>query len=127
MFGMPCHACPRAVENHDRGQASSVSTVPPTPAPGFQATRRRWRLFQFRVFAVMLGIVMAWGVPELVLRIWQPVLEQYRGIYFSGDPNSPLLFQTDPRLHWKLRPDTRVTFLQIPVVINRDGMRGPET
>lgn len=74
-----------------------------------------------------LGVVIAWGVPELIVRILQPVLEQYRGIYFAGDPNSPLLFQTDPRLHWKLRPDTRVTFLETPVVINRDGMRGPET
>lgn len=80
-----------------------------------------------RLLVVLLATIFSWGVPEVIVRVLNPQLEQFHGVKFGGDENSPLLFQTDPRLHWKLRADARLTFMQEPVRINHEGFRGPES
>lgn len=79
----------------------------------------------FRIVAVALSITLLWGVPETIVRLTRPRLRQFRGISFGGDDNSYLLFQKDPRLKWRLRPNTRVVFLETLVRVNSDGFRGP--
>lgn len=76
--------------------------------------------------AVLPAIVLVCALPELLVRCADPMLEEYREIHFGNDSNSPALFQTDPRLRWKLRANTRLIFLNEVVRINRDGFRGPE-
>ena len=80
----------------------------------------------FRVAAVLLPLILLWGIPELVVRIVNPLLGSYRAIHFNGDPNSPFLFIKDPRLHWKLRPRTKVAFVGSIVRTDRRGFRGQD-
>ncbi|MDH3719560.1 MAG: GDSL-type esterase/lipase family protein [Planctomycetota bacterium] len=77
----------------------------------------------FRLAAVLLSLGLAWGIPELLVRIANPQLQSYRAIYFGGDANSPQLFMKDPRLHWKLRPQTEVTFFNHAVQTDAHGFR----
>ena len=83
---------------------------------------RRWRQ---RALALLGGLVVFWGIPEVVVRIADPPLEQYTEIYFMGDPNSPRLFMKDPYLDWKLRPDVHLKFLDTDVATDENGFRGP--
>ncbi len=84
--------------------------------------RRRWRA---RLLALLLGLVVFWGIPEIVVRIIDPTLERFTEIVFMGDPNSRELFMKDPYLHWKLRPNVKLTFLGSEVRTNAQGFRGP--
>src|SRR6266404_2954305 len=81
--------------------------------------RRRW--VGPAVAALAVGLV--WGVPEVITRIVDPPLRQYRGLYFGSDPSSPRLFMTDPRLHWRLRPGVDLTFLGTHVQTDAAGFR----
>ncbi len=72
---------------------------------------------------MLLALGLAWGIPELVVRLADPPLQSFRAIYFAGEPNSPTLFIQDPRLHWKLRPQTEVPFLGQVVRTDDDGFR----
>jgi hypothetical protein len=67
-----------------------------------------------------------WGIPEAVVRLANPQLESFRGMLIGGDPNSPVLFMKDARLHWKLRPNVETRFLNTTVRTNREGFRGAE-
>ena len=60
------------------------------------------------------------------MRLANPQLESFRGMLIGGDPNSPLLFMKDARLHWKLRPSVETKFLNTTVRTNRQGFRGAE-
>jgi lysophospholipase L1-like esterase len=71
----------------------------------------------------LVALALAWGVPELVTRLLDPPLDGYRAVYFGGDPSSPLLFMTDPRLGWRLRPDVAVRFLDTRVATDAAGFR----
>lgn len=73
--------------------------------------------------AVILALVLCWGIPELVVRLGEPPLQAFRAIHFAGDLNSPRLFVTDPWLHWKLRPEVRLEFLGQTVETDADGFR----
>lgn len=101
--------------------ASCSAPAAPDSAEAPNRTRRR----RFRAAAAGLALIVCWGIPELVVRAIDPPLQAYTTIYFGGDPNSPRLFQSDPVLHWKLRPDTRVEFLGHTVQTDRDGFRNP--
>ncbi len=60
------------------------------------------------------------------MRLANPQLESFQGMLIGGDPNSPLLFMKDARLHWKLRPSVETKFLNTTVRTNRQGFRGAE-
>lgn len=79
-----------------------------------------------RLAAVSFGLLVVWGIPELLVRIADPPLEAFRAIAFGGDPASEKLFMKDWRLHWKLRPDTRTEFLNATVRTSSEGFRGEE-
>jgi lysophospholipase L1-like esterase len=83
---------------------------------------RRWRN---RLLALLLGLIVFWGIPEIVVRIADPTLERFTEIVFMGDPNSRELFMKDPYLYWKLRPDVKLTFLGSEIRTNAEGFRGP--
>lgn len=85
------------------------------------SARRRWR---GRLLALLLGLVVFWGIPEIVVRIIDPTLERFTEIVFMGDPNSRELFMKDPHLHWKLRPSVKLTFLGSEVRTTAEGFRG---
>lgn len=87
-------------------------------------THRRRRKLWFRLGALVLVLLVVWGIPELVVRIAKPTLETYRAIRFGGDPNSLKLFMKDAQLHWKLRPSVETEFLQTTVRTDRYGFRG---
>ena len=78
-----------------------------------------------RLLALLLGLVVFWGIPEIVVRIIDPTLERFTEIVFMGDPNSRELFMKDPHLHWKLRPNVKLTFLGSEVRTTAEGFRGP--
>ncbi len=82
---------------------------------------RRW----FRPGALLLAVLLCWGIPELIVRSLDPPLQAFEAIRFGGDPNSAALFRKDPHLHWKLRPSARVEFLGQSVEINSQGCRTP--
>lgn len=84
---------------------------------------KRQRRFWFRLITVAVPAAVLWGIPETMVRILDPPLGAYRAIYFGDDPNSPSLIMTDPRLHWKLRPNCDVQFLDRPVRTDRHGFR----
>ena len=73
-----------------------------------------------------LAFLVLWGIPEAVVRLVNPQLESFQGMLIGGDPNSPVLFMKDGRLHWKLRPSVETKFLNTTVRTNRDGFRGTE-
>jgi len=83
---------------------------------------RKWRR---RLAALALGVAVFWGIPEIIVRIADPPLEQYTEIYFMGDQNSPRLFMKDPYLDWKLRANVNLKFLGTDVRTDADGFRGP--
>ena len=78
----------------------------------------------FPILAVILSLTLLIGIPEIVIRLINPTLQQYRAILFGGDRNSPKLFMNDPLLDWRLRPNTEVTFLNTVVRTNEFGFRG---
>ena len=84
------------------------------------------RIWLYRSAAMIISAVLFWGLPEAAVRLARPSLGQYRSIYFGGDGNSPLIFEKDPWLHWKLRPGVETDFLNVPVRINKAGFRGEE-
>jgi lysophospholipase L1-like esterase len=94
----------------------------PLAAPQGSA-RRLFRHLSSRALAVVLPLVVVGGLLEGVTRLLDPTLGAYRAIRFGGDPNSPALFMTDPRLHWKLRPDVKLAFQGVEVRTDRDGFR----
>jgi lysophospholipase L1-like esterase len=73
-----------------------------------------------------LTLLVLWGIPEAAVRLANPRLESFQGMLIGGDPNSPMLFMKDARLHWKLRPSVETRFLNTSVRTNRDGFRGAE-
>jgi lysophospholipase L1-like esterase len=75
---------------------------------------------------VCLALLVLWGIPEAVVRLANPQLESFRGMLIGGDPNSPVLFMKDARLHWKLRPSVETEFLKTTVRTSREGFRGGE-
>jgi len=91
--------------------------------PAERATRQR-RWIGPAIAIVTVGLL--WGVPEVITRLVDPPLRQYRALYFGSDPNSPRLFMTDPRLHWRLRPDVDLTFLGTRVQTDAAGFRRTE-
>lgn len=78
----------------------------------------------FPIFAVILSLTLVIGVPEIIIRIINPTLQQYRAILFGGDSISPKLFMNDPWLNWRLRPNIEVTFINTVVRTNEFGFRG---
>ncbi len=96
-----------------QGESREVSSPP-------GSRRKLW----FRVLSVAAVLLVVWGIPELIVRMANPRLEAYRAIVFGSDPNSPELFMKDWRLHWKLRPEVKTTFLQTSVRTDRYGFRG---
>ena len=77
-----------------------------------------------RFALVLLSFAVCWGIPEILVRIADPPLQQYRDVVFGLDPNSPLLFMRDPRLHWKLRPNADVVFEKRRVRTDPQGFQG---
>jgi lysophospholipase L1-like esterase len=75
---------------------------------------------------ICLSLLVLWGIPEAVVRLANPQLESFQGMLIGGDPNSPVLFMRDARLHWKLRPSVETRFLNTNVRTNRYGFRGAE-
>jgi len=86
------------------------------------AGREGWgRKTAWALGLVLLGL----GLGEALVRLAGPrLLNGYRGIYFGGDTNSPVLFINDPWLHWRLRPGADVAFLHTRVQVNAGGLRG---
>ena len=88
-----------------------------------EKSKRTWRV---KLAALSLGLVLFWGLPELVVRLINPPLPSFRTVTF-GDPEvSPRLFVRDLRLGWALRPNTEVRFLDRRVRTNEEGFRGPD-
>jgi lysophospholipase L1-like esterase len=83
--------------------------------------RRRFR----DVLAALAISAVVLATCEAITRLADPALLQFRGIRFAGDVNSPILFMTDPILHWRLRPDVEVTFAGVRVRTDANGFRGP--
>ena len=77
-----------------------------------------------RFILVLLSFAFCWGIPEILVRIADPPLQQYRDLQFGRDPNSPLLFMRDPRLHWKLRPNAEVLLQGRNVRTGPQGLQG---
>jgi lysophospholipase L1-like esterase len=77
-----------------------------------------------KLSAVLLPLFVLWGIPELITRLANPALQQYKAIYFGGDANSPMLFMKDPILHWRLRPNVEVNFLNVLIRTDENGFRG---
>jgi|GEM_PF-1794197 len=102
------------------GTPAAQPAADPPPPPPARRTRR------FRLLAIGLGLLVAWGIPELLVRIANPPLQAYRAIAFGGDPNSEKLFMKDGRLHWKLRPDVETTFRDVTVRTDHHGFRSDE-
>jgi hypothetical protein len=77
-----------------------------------------------RLVVVLLSFAVCWGIPEILVRIVDPPLQQYRDVQFGRDPNSPLLFVRDSRLHWKLRPNAEVLLQGRNVRTDPQGLLG---
>jgi len=84
-------------------------------------SRRRWS----GPAVALATLALVAGIPEVVTRLVDPPLRQYRAIRFGSDPESPRLFMTDPRLHWRLRPGVDLTFLGTRVRTDAAGFRIP--
>jgi len=82
----------------------------------------RW----LRLLTVLAPVLLLWGIPEVIVRLADPVLQQYRAIYFGNDTNSPALFIQDPALYWKLRPHVSLQFRGVKVQTNMDGCRASD-
>lgn len=109
----------------DAPEPDGIADAPvpaPTPEPG------RWRRNEARVRLLLfvVPLVVLWGVPEVALRLFGPPLNVYRAIVFGQDANSYWLFETDPRLWWKLRPRMDLPFGGVRVRTGRDGFRGAD-
>jgi lysophospholipase L1-like esterase len=103
---------------------TEVPVAPSAGRPALPLSRRR--RFWFRLTTVCLSFLVLWGIPEAVVRLANPQLESFQGMLIGGDPNSPVLFMKDARLHWKLRPNVETRFLNTTVRTSRDGFRGTE-
>lgn len=96
-------------------------------AAGNVALSPSWRRkLCFRAIAVAGVLLIAWGIPEVIVRLINPTLQTYRAIAFDNDSNSLKLFMKDSGLHWKLRPEVSTEFHHVPVRTNRLGFRGSD-
>lgn len=99
-----------------------MSAAEPLPRPHADAPpvrrnpRTRW-LVLIGSFALFLG------VPEIIVRVADPLLEEYVDIAFGGEESSRALFQKDPELVWKLRPGADVEFMGVRVVTDKNGFK----
>lgn len=94
-----------------------ISPVPAAP----RTARRRWL---FRVGAIVVGLAIFPGIPEVLVRVAQPKsLDGFRAVYFGGDARSPELFVNDPALSWRLRPSVSFLLLDVTVETDQHGFR----